>query len=72
MNAFVRQVSNLSGVESWKIVYFAQMNSLEGLSTLSRRNKSRGNIYKKGKGRSQIYDGLGSRGCQLILDNNVG
>ena len=38
------------GVESWKIVYFTQMKPLGRLLTLSRQNKNRGNIYKKGKG----------------------
>ena len=37
------------------------MKPLDGLLILSRRNKIHGNIYKKEKGRRQIYDGLGSR-----------
>ena len=40
-----------SGVESWKIAYFARMKPLEGLLILSRQNKNHGNIYKKEKGR---------------------
>ena len=42
------------------------MKPLEGLLILSRQNKSHGNIYKKDKGRRQIYDELGSQECQLM------
>ena len=43
------------------MAYFTQMKPLEGLLILPRQNKSHGDIYKKEKGRRQIYDGLGSR-----------
>ena len=66
-NAFVRLVSNLSArVLNLRKKNFAQMKPLEGLLILSRQNKSHGNIYKKAKWWRQIYDGLGSRECQLM------
>ena len=45
--------------------------ALEGLLIISRQNKSHGNIYKKEKGRRQIYDGLGSRACQLMHEQDL-